>query len=99
MTKHRFEELERRCQKLKKAKIMRIVLFLAIVSFLTFTFFYLSHQSGGKPIREPEHSTKTESLEKEEIVEVSKITPNTDEKSYDTLVLSPVIKEDSTQKQ
>lgn len=97
MTKHRFEALERRCQKLKKAKIMKMVLFLSIVALFTLTLFYLSHQSGMEPIRVSEQSVKTESIDKEEIVESRKVMTNTDEKSYDTLILSPAIKEDSTQ--
>lgn len=50
-----------------------------------------------EPIRVSEQSVKTESIDKEEIVESRKVMTNTDEKSYDTLILSPAIKEDSTQ--
>lgn len=98
MTKNRFEELERRCQKLKKAKIMKMVLFLAIALFFTFTLFYFSHQSDQEPSRLFEQSLKTESIGKEEIAQNSKVMSNTSEKNYDTLILSPAIKEDSAQK-
>lgn len=96
MTKHRFEELEKRCQKLKKAKIMKMILFFAIVSFFTFIFFYLSRQSDKEPVITITPSIKTEFLVKEEVAQKSEVIANTNEKSYDTLMLSPVIKEDLT---
>ena len=98
MTKSRFEALEKRCQKLKKAKIMKIILFFVIVAFLTFTLFYFSYQSDQEPRPMTEPSTQIESIGKEEIANNTTVITNTDKKNYDTLILSPAIKEVSTTK-
>lgn len=95
MTKHRFEELEKRCQKLKKAKITKMILFFAVVSFLVFIFFYLSYQSDKEPVITMKPSIKTDFRSKEEITKESEVISNIESKSYDTLILSPSINEAS----
>lgn len=50
MTSTHFVSLEKRCQKLKKARIMRIVFFISILFLSAFGVFYFYHQS-----HKPEH--------------------------------------------
>lgn len=50
MTNSRFEDLERRCQKLKRARIAKIVLFFASIAFFVGGYFYIDVTAKNPPV-------------------------------------------------
>jgi tetratricopeptide (TPR) repeat protein len=55
MTKLRFEELEKRCSRLKKVRILRFVSIIATFFLGGFGGYYWVHQSKSEPVVEPMH--------------------------------------------
>ena len=107
MTNSRFEDLERRCQKIKRARIAKIVLFFAIIAFFVGGYFYIEVAAQKPPvvanvqptITVPEIVEKNISASaelKNDINETQSqfeenVTQVNEKLSYDTLLLAPKI--------
>lgn len=107
MTSSRFEDLQRRCQRLKRIRIIKIVLFFTAISLMIGCYFYLY-----QPITNVSSSTNASMLQAEapsNIPQAEKSMPakstqeekkNSDEnlsyenekQAYDTLLLAPKVK-------
>lgn len=106
MTNSRFEDLERRCQKIKRARIAKIVLFFTFISFLVGGYFYMNttnsilvekvSNASSLPMATVEMNMTMSQLgdEKNEtqISMEENITQESEKQSYDTLLLTPKVK-------
>ncbi|MDD2383690.1 MAG: CDC27 family protein [Sulfurospirillaceae bacterium] len=114
MTNSRFEDLERRCQKIKRARIAKIVLFFTFISFLVSGYFYINSanfildkstigtlSTAPTALIETNTSVPQQSDEKNEtqITAEENITLDNEKQSYDTLLLAPKIKNNMKQLQ
>ncbi|MDD3344248.1 MAG: hypothetical protein PHR87_11825, partial [Sulfurospirillaceae bacterium] len=107
MTNSRFEDLERRCQKLKRARIAKIVLLFASISFLIGGYFYMNNITAAPvkvvplpttitPAVENNNTSVTPPTSEEDnntlnVVEEN-ITQESEKQNYDTLLLAPKVK-------
>lgn len=105
MTNSRFEDLERRCQKIKRARIAKIVLFFASITFFISGYFYMNAASNTPVIstaksavvvpKMPENNVSIIQPSHEDNVTYinveENITHENEKQNYDTLLLAPKI--------
>ena len=113
MTNSRFEDLERRCQKIKRARIAKIVLFFASIAFFVGGYFYIDVAGKNPPViatvqptvllpeiveKNTSVSLKLENDSNEtQSVAEENLTQANEKLNYDTLLLAPKIQNDSKQ--
>lgn len=106
MTNSRFEDLERRCQKIKRIRVAKIVLVCIFISLSVFGYFYISLKVNVDTntipeislpeldIKPPVKEVKVE-LPIEAKTQIIEENTTIETQNYDTLMLAPIVKNSS----
>lgn len=100
MTSQHFEELEKRAQKIRRVRIGKMMLFFTFIFLSLFSYFYMTKPSPvvTQAMEQTPPASNVEPLLKEPVIEKEPEVlpiPNEDEKNYNTISLSPHIKDNS----